>query len=318
MAEQSGCFIPGEPRKMTDYVKSFLEYIRCELNLSACTVSAYENDLTAWADFATGGKPEQLQPLDVTTADLRTWMAHLSASGVSRLTIRRKISALRSFFKYLCARHGAAVNPAAELRSARPPKDLPVYIRPDELNSVIDSGLDASDFDAVSRELIVSMLYSTGIRCSELMNLKDADVNLSRGELKVLGKRNKERIIPFGSELAAMIEKYRALRPSGPGPDGEFFTRADGRALYRKAIYNMVHSALNGVHSQRRSPHVLRHSFATDMLNNGADLNSVSKLLGHASLATTQIYTHVTLRDLQNNYQLAHPRAQRKGGNYGN
>lgn len=303
---------------MTDYVKSFLEYIRCELNLSACTVLAYENDLNGWADFATGGKPEQLQPFDVTVGDLRTWIASLSASGISRRTIRRKVSALRSFFKYLCARCGAQSNPAAELRTARPSKDLPVYIRADELNAVIDDGLSASDFDAVSRELILAMFYSTGIRCSELITLKDSDVNLSRGELKVLGKRNKERILPFGSELGDMIQKYRKLRPSGPGPDGEFFTRANGQALYRKAVYNIVHSALGGVHAERRSPHVLRHSFATDMLNNGADLNSVSKLLGHASLATTQIYTHVTLRDLQNNYQLAHPRAQRKGGNYGN
>lgn len=303
---------------MTDYVKSFLEYIRCELNLSACTVSAYENDLTAWVDFSTAGKPDRFQPFDVTTADLRTWIAHLSSSGLSRVSIRRKVSALRSFYKFLCSRQGASVNPAAEIRTARPPKDLPVYVRPDELNAVIDSGLDAMDFKDVSRELILSMFYSTGIRCSELMTLKDSDVNIAQCELKVLGKRNKERIIPFGSELAELITRYRNLRPSGPGPNGEFFTRANGQALYRRAIYNIVHSALSEVHAERRSPHVLRHSFATDMLNNGADLNSVSKLLGHASLATTQIYTHVTLRDLQNNYQLAHPRAQRKGGNYGN
>lgn len=271
-----------------------------------------------WAEFATNGKPEQLQPFDVTTADVRTWIASLSASNMSRTTIRRKLSALRSFYKFLCSRCGAQANPAAEIRAARAPKDLPIYIRPDEVNAVIDSGLDANDFDSISRELIVTMLYSTGMRCSELMTMKDADVNTTRGELKVLGKRNKERIIPFGKELASLIEKYRDIRPSGPGPNGEFFTRADGRALYRKAIYNIVHASLDGVHAQKRSPHVLRHSFATDMLNAGADLNSVSKLLGHASLATTQIYTHVTLRDLQNNYQLAHPRAQRKGGNYGN
>ncbi|MDE7388015.1 MAG: tyrosine-type recombinase/integrase, partial [Muribaculaceae bacterium] len=144
-------------------------------------------------------------------------------------------------------------------------------------------------------------------------------VNTGRGELKVLGKRNKERIIPFGTELSDMITHYRQLRTSGPGPDGEFFTRPDGRPLYRKLIYNVVHSSLLGsAHATRLSPHVLRHSFATDMLNDGADINAVQKLLGHASLATTQIYTHVTLRDLQHNYQLAHPRAQRKGGTHGN
>jgi len=303
---------------MSKQIESFLEYIRCELNLSACTVSAYGEDLRAWADFATGGKPETLVPDDVTTGDLRTWIAHLSSHGMSRRTIRRKVSALRSFYRYLCARCGATANPAAELRTARPAKELPVYVRADELNPIINAGMDATDFEDVRNELVLTMFYSTGIRCSELLTLKDSDVDLRRGELKVLGKRNKERIVPFGDELNAMIARYLDMRPCGPGPAGELFTRPDGRALYRKAIYNIVHSALGGAHAARRSPHVLRHSFATDMLNGGADLNAVSRLLGHASLSTTQIYTHVTLRDLQHNYQLAHPRAQRKGGTHEN
>lgn len=303
---------------MSNQIQSFLEYIRCELNLSACTVLAYGEDLRGWADFATGGKPESLEPGSVTVSDLRTWVAHLSAQGMSRRTIRRKVSALRSFYRYLCARCGAESNPAAELRTARPPKELPVYVRAEELNTIINEGLDASDFEDARNELILTMFYSTGIRCSELLTLRDTDIDLQRSELKVLGKRNKERIVPFGAELNAMIARYIDIRPCGPGPDGELFTRPDGRAMYRKAIYNIVHSALDGAHASRRSPHVLRHSFATDMLNGGADLNAVSRLLGHASLATTQIYTHVTLRDLQHNYQLAHPRAQRKGGNNGN
>lgn len=303
---------------MTKQIESFLEYIRCELNLSAYTVSAYSEDLRAWADFATGGKPEELHPEDVTVGDLRTWIASLSANGMARRSIRRKVSALRSFYRYLCAREGLTANPAAELRTARPPKELPVYLRAEEINTIINDGLGASDFEELRNELILTMFYSTGIRCSELLTLKDADIDLRRGELKVLGKRNKERIVPFGDELNAMIARYIDTRPCGPGPDGELFTRPDGRALYRKAIYNIVHSTLNGAHASRRSPHVLRHSFATDMLNSGADLNAVSRLLGHASLSTTQIYTHVTLRDLQHNYQLAHPRAQRKGGTHGN
>ena len=297
---------------MPQTIQSFLEYIRCELNLSACTVSAYSDDLAQWADFATGGNPQALEPMSVTTSDLRLWVAHLSASGLSPRSIRRKVSALRSYFRYLCARCGARSNPAAELRTARPPKELPVYIRPDELNERIDSNLGADEFEELRNELIITMFYSTGIRCSELMNLRDCDIDLSRGELKVLGKRNKERIVPFGAELLEMIKRYKSTRPSGPGPQGELFTRSNGLALYRKAIYNIVHNGLEGVHARRVSPHVLRHSFATDMLNGGADLNAVGKLLGHASLETTQIYTHVTLRDLKNNYQLAHPRAQRK------
>lgn len=303
---------------MSRQIDSFLEYIRCELNLSACTVSAYSRDLEDWAEYATGGKSETLEPESVTLSDLRVWLADLNERGLSRRSIRRKVSALRSFFRWRCARCGATHNPAAELHPARPAKELPVYVRADELNEIINDGLDASEFEEVRNELIVTMFYSTGIRCSELLGLRDVDVDLRRGELKVVGKRNKERIIPFGQELSDMIARYIELRPCGAGPDGELFTRPDGRALYRKAVYNIVHNALSGAHASRRSPHVLRHSFATDMLNSGADLNSVSRLLGHASLSTTQIYTHVTLRELQNNYQLAHPRAQRKGGKNGN
>ncbi len=303
---------------MSSKIDPFLEYIRCELNLSACTVLAYGRDLNDWADFTTADKPDTLDPDSVTLSDLRIWLAELSRQGLSRRTIRRKVSALRSFYRWRCARCGAKTNPAAELRPARPAKELPVYVRTDELNAIINDGLGADNFESARNELILTMFYTTGIRCSELLGLRDRDIDLHRGELKVLGKRNKERIIPFGRELSDMITRYIELRPCGAGPDGELFTRQDGRAMYRKAIYNIVNSALAGVHASRRSPHVLRHSFATDMLNSGADLNAVSRLLGHASISTTQIYTHVTLRDLQHNYQLAHPRAQRKGGNHGN
>jgi integrase/recombinase XerC len=311
---------------MKDYIEAFLTYTRCELNLSAYTVLAYTSDIKEWADYATNGQPEQLEPASVTVNDLRTWVAHLSRSGCSARTVRRKVSSLRAFYRYLCSRCGATANPAAELQTARPPKDLPVYVRPEELNAMIDDEISLNhaenDFDEVAARntLIITMFYSTGIRCSELLTLRDADVDTSRRELKVLGKRNKERIVPFGDELAEMITAYRALRTAGPGPNDEFFVRPDGRALYRKAIYNVVHDAMTtaGIHAERRSPHVLRHSFATDMLNNGAELNAVQQLLGHSSLGTTQIYTHVTLRELKHNYQLAHPRAQRKGGNYGN
>ena len=164
------------------------------------------------------------------------------------------------------------------------------------------------------------MIYSTGLRCSEIQGLMDKDVDTARGELKVLGKRNKERIIPFGKELSDMITTYRKLRDDtvGTTAPNEFFVRESGEPLYRKLIYNVVHKALAGnTVASRQSPHVLRHSFATDMLNNGADLYAVQQLLGHQSLATTQVYTHITYRELKQNYQQAHPRALKKGGDYG-
>lgn len=299
---------------------SFLTYIRCELNFSAHTVSAYTHDLQQWADFATGGAPNNLQPHDVTANDLRLWIASLAKSGDAPRTIRRKIQALRAFFRYMMRYHGMTYNPAAELTLAKTDKPLPVYVRPNETDAILNAPLDTGDFNETRNRLIIDMIYSTGLRCSEIQGLMDKDVDTARGELKVLGKRNKERIIPFGKELSDMITTYRKLRDDtvGTTAPNEFFVRESGEPLYRKLIYNVVHKALAGnTVASRQSPHVLRHSFATDMLNNGADLYAVQQLLGHQSLATTQVYTHITYRELKQNYQQAHPRALKKGGDYG-
>ncbi len=217
-------------------------------------------------------------------------------------------------------RHGAHSNPAAELELAKADKPLPVFVRQDETNDILNEEFDRNDFTQTRNRLIVLMLYTTGMRASELMGLLDAAVDTEKGELKVLGKRNKERIIPFGDELSEMITLYRELRDNTvpPPPADEFFVRESGEPLYRDLIYKVVHNTLAGrTVAARQSPHVLRHSFATDMLNNGADLYSVQQLLGHQSLATTQVYTHITYRELKHNYELAHPRAAKKGGDHG-
>lgn len=300
---------------------SFLTYIRCELNLSVHTVDAYRRDLSQWADYATNSHPENLHPQSVTTADLRLWIAQRSRQGDSPRTIRRKVQALRAFFRFMMKRKGLLNNPAQELILAKTDKPLPVYVRQSETEAILDDPLDFSDFKQVRDRLIIMLIYETGLRCSEVQQLKDADIDTAKGELKVLGKRNKERIIPFGRELADMIETYRQLRNDIDGSTAtkELLIRNNGEPLYRKLIYNVVHTVLEQYATcQRKSPHVLRHSFATDMLNNGADLHSVQQLLGHQSLATTQVYTHITYRELKQNYQQAHPRATKsKGGNYG-
>lgn len=296
-------------------IDDFLKYIENELRLSANTVAAYRRDLEQWHDYATRAGARPFTPADYNVNHLRLWIASLGAKGESARTTRRKVQALRSFYKYMMRRHGLKTNPAAELTLARAARELPVCIRPTETAAMLDAELDATSVKEVRDRLIIDMLYSTGIRCSELTTLRDDAVDTSAGELKVTGKRNKDRIIPFGPELNTLIVTYRRLRDAdSPPADGTFFTRGDGRPLYRKMVYNIVHRAMeaNGVHASRMSPHVLRHSFATDMLNGGADLNSVQQILGHASLATTQIYTHLSYRDLQHNYQLAHPRAQKK------
>ena len=300
---------------------SFLTYIRCELNLSVHTVDAYRRDLSQWADYATDSHPENLHPQSVTTADLRLGRARRSRQGDSPRTIRRKVQALRAFFRFMMKRKGLLNNPAQELILAKTDRPLPVYVRQSETEAILDDPLDFSDFKQVRNRLIIMLIYETGLRCSEVQQLKDADIDTAKGELKVLGKRNKERIIPFGRELADMIETYRQLRNDIDGSTAtkELLIRNNGEPLYRKLIYNVVHTVLEQYATcQRKSPHVLRHSFATDMLNNGADLHSVQQLLGHQSLATTQVYTHITYRELKQNYQQAHPRATKsKGGNYG-
>lgn len=298
-------------------IEDFLKYITSELQLSDCTVEAYRSDLQQWISFATADGLHELRPETTTVSDLRLWIASLARNGASPRTLRRKIQSLRAFFRFLMRYHGMSFNPAMDLQPPKISKELPIYVRPEEMNVLLDAESDSSDFEESRNRLILDMFYSTGLRCSELMNLLDANVDEKKGELKVHGKRNKDRIVPFGPELTDMITRYRNLRrlQTGCANSLTFFVRPDGQPLYRKLIYNIVHQAMEGtVHSSRKSPHVLRHSFATDMLNGGAQITSVQQLLGHQSLTATQVYTHISYRDLKQNYQLAHPRAQKKGG----
>lgn len=299
---------------MSDIIDKYLQYIKLELNLSEHTQVAYGNDLRQWEQFLTGGG-EQLDVASVTASDIRAWLLQLSGSGDSARTLRRKVQAVRSFYKWLMRNGTVVVNPAASVELARIPKRLPQLVREDSVDSHLDSKIDDSDFEQVRNRLIVMMLYETGMRRGELIGLLDKNVDTAKGELKVHGKRDKDRIIPFGTELADWIEKYRSLRDDQALEGEHFFVRESGEPLYPMLVYRIVREALTeaGVTS-KRSPHVLRHTFATAMLNDGAALNSVKELLGHESLATTQIYTHVTFSELKNNYKLAHPRALKKGG----
>lgn len=301
-------------------ITEFLRYIATERRLSDNTAEAYSRDLAQWQEFATDGGRHPLEPATTAAGDLRLWVASLARDGISQRSIRRKVQSLRAFFTFMMRRHGLKANPASQLVLAKLPKTLPVFVRTEEINGLIDRGPDNPDDERSVRDyLIVTMFYETGIRCSELSGLLDRNINVAGGELKVHGKRNKDRIVPFGAELARLIEHYRSLRDAGSdGPTETFFVGRARRPMSREAVYKAVRGSLDaaGVHAARRSPHTLRHTFATDMLNNGADLNAVQQLLGHESLATTQIYTHVTYRELINNYQTAHPRAStsKKGG----
>lgn len=295
-------------------IDNFLQYIRLEMNLSPHTVAAYKVDLEQWEQFLTRGK-EALDVKSVTPSDIRAWMLNLSNMGDGARTMRRKVQAVRSFYKWLMRQGVVNDSPAASVELARIPKRLPQLVRTQSMDELLDQEIDESDFEQVRNRLIVMMLYETGMRRAELLSLLDRNVDTSKGELKVHGKRDKDRIIPFGTELAQAIDGYRILRDEQTKGCEHFFVRKDGKPLYPMLVYRIVNSALQAVGvTSKRSPHVLRHSFATAMLGDGASLNSVKELLGHESLATTQIYTHVTFSELKNNYKLAHPRALNKGG----
>ena len=299
---------------MPRLIEDFLTYLSAELNYSPLTVEAYSRDIRSLAGYVTGGKEMEFDPVSIESGDIRAWVGQLARAGQSRRTLRRKLQSVRALYRYLMLVGKTDRNPAMDLAIAKPHDGLPSFIREEETNNLLDKEYDCGNFIEVRDRLILLLLYSTGMRRAEIVGLLDRNIDLNRRELKVLGKRNKERVIPFGDELAEMIALYRELREeNGLTETEQLLVRPGGLALYPAAINNIVKSRLRPeVRATKVSPHVLRHSFATDMLNNGADINAVQQLLGHASLATTQIYTHISTRELQQNYKLAHPRAQKK------
>lgn len=296
-------------------IEKFAQHIQYEMNLSPLTVASYRRDLEQFVAFVTADGKRAFDAASIDSQDVRAWIVSLSRRGIAARSIRRKVQALRAYYRYLQRQGVVESNPAAEVELSKLPKRLPAMVRETSLDTLLDAPLDATDFVAVRDRLVVMMLYETGIRRAELIGLRDADVDLEASTIKVLGKRNKHRIVPIGKELGTLIEDYRGLRDSQAGTTDAFFVTPKGQQLYPSIVYHIVHDSLAQVGGgSKLSPHVLRHTFASSMLNHGAQLNSVKELLGHASLAATQVYTHVTFSELKNNYKLAHPRAQKKGG----
>ena len=295
-------------------IERFVQYERYELNRSPHTVAAYRGDLEQFRSFLSRGGADAVEWGTVSVTDVRAWLVNRADAGDCARTLRRRVQSVRAFYQWLMREGAVADNPAAEVELARLPRRLPQYVREQNLNTLLDTPVDASCFEAVRDHLVVALLYETGIRRAELIGLLDAAVDVSQGVLRVHGKRDKDRVVPFGSELGRWITHYRELRDTTVTVQTPaLLVTSTGRAMYPSLVYRIVHDNLASVGgSDRMSPHVLRHSFATAMLNHGAELNSVKELLGHESLAATQVYTHVTLSELKHNYELAHPRASKK------
>lgn len=289
---------------------SFLQYLQKERKYSLNTVQAYENDLLEFSEFCE--KRLSKDVLNVGVSDVREWIVEMSdgSGAVGVRTVKRRISALRSFYKYLRREGLVSKNPAAVLVLPKASKPLPKFFREEEMGRLLDDVMTGDEFQDRRDKLIIDLFYQTGVRVSELVEIKDSDIDMGRGMLRVFGKRRKERLIPIGGKLLKEIEAYKAKRNTEVGETSDLFVRKNGEKMYRRGVYDVVHRSLTKVSSlKKRSPHVLRHTFASTMLNNGADIYAVKALLGHSSLAATEVYTHSSFAKLIKTYKTAHPRA---------
>lgn len=292
------------------FIDTFIGYLKNERKYSLHTLKAYAGDLRAFESFVEGlGDAPVLAEVDVDV--VRLWVASLMNEGCASSSVCRKLSALRSFFSFLRREGDTGVNPASTVKGPKCRKKLPVFIKEEEINSLIDEIAFGEGFDACRDRAVIICFYETGIRLSELVGLDLNDVDLDSCRLKVLGKRNKERIIPFASELKVELENYMLERSAVvSSAESALFVSSKGGRVTQSQVYRLVNKHLSRVTSvKKKSPHVLRHSFATAMLNNDAELLAVKELLGHQRLSTTEIYTHLTFEDLKRFYDKAHPRA---------
>ena len=291
-------------------IDQFLNYLRYERNRSLRTVQLYEENLRDFETYLQGVD----DCLTLQTADVdvvRGWMESLMDRGLKATTVNLALSAVRTFYRYALLRNLVERDPAYGVKGPKKAKPLPQFVRESEMDRLLDAEFSADDYNEVRARTIIILFYETGIRLAELVGLDDADVDFSAMQLKVTGKRNKQRIIPFGEELAGMLRDYMALRDvEVVRQSPALFLTNKGKRIGRVQVQSLVRDRLATVTTlKKRSPHVLRHSFATAMLNNGAGLESVKKLLGHESLETTEIYTHTTFEQLKRVYNDAHPRA---------
>ncbi|TXD53674.1 MULTISPECIES: tyrosine-type recombinase/integrase [unclassified Polaribacter] len=293
-------------------IDSFLDYVSFEKKYSVHTVAAYKTDLISFRDFvSTTYQQEEL--LEVHYAQIRSWIVSLVDAKMSNRSINRKVSSLKSFYKFLQKSEQVKVNPLSKHKALKVAKKVQVPFTAKEINTVIENLNQEKDFISVRNKLMVELFYSTGIRRAELINIKEKNISLSDGTIKVLGKRNKERFVPLLQSVAATLNEYVILKKEYSKDIEELFITNKGNKIYETLVYRTINSYFRHVSTKvKKSPHILRHSFATHLLNEGANLNSVKELLGHSSLASTQVYTHNSLDAIKKVYNQAHPRSTKK------
>ena len=290
--------------------EKFINYLRYEKNCSSHTEICYFKDLTQFQKFITD-EVGDFDPLTIDTDLIRLWILHLMEKGNKPTTVNRKLSTLKSFYRFLQKKELLDVNPALYIQGPKKEQRLPSFVKHSDMLKVLSSVLFTVDFAGCRYLFILELLYLTGLRTEELVRLKDTDVDLFSNVLHIHGKRNKDRLIPISEKTNKLFTEYIKIRNKEiENRTPYLFVRKSGEQLYNRMVYAIVNTHLSEVKTlSMKSPHVLRHSFATVMLNNGAEINSVKNLLGHASLSSTQIYTHVTFKELKKVYNNAHPRA---------
>lgn len=292
-------------------IEEFIQYLRYEKNYSTHTVVAYECDLTQFMEYV----QHQLEVTDPSQIDsdiIRSWMVSLLENGISARSVNRKLSSLKTFWHYLMRAGAVSISPFKKVMAPKTDKPLPAFLKESEMEILLTKdSIDDDCFPEVRDRLILDLFYSTGMRLSELIGLTDETLDLNNCMLKVTGKRDKQRLIPFGPELKSAIKQYLRVRNEQVQRNSDrLLVRNDGNPLYPQMVYRMVHQKLSEVGTlTKNSPHVLRHTFATTLLNRGAELNAVKELLGHSSLSATEVYTHTTFAELKKVYKQAHPRA---------
>ena len=301
---------------ISSLLEKYLQHVRYEKGFSSHTLVSYKTDLQQFQRFVEhhGLKEFKLDSLD--TMLVREWVVCLKEEGCSSSTINRKLSALKSFFRYLKQKGYVKHNPVHQVVSLKREGRLPQFVKESEMETLltVDRDLFPKDFEGVRDATIIETFYTLGIRESELIGIKDSDIDFSKGYVSVIGKGSKQRLIPFGRKLKEVFLLYLEERKKLQlGKVETFFIREDGKPLYPMLVYRVVKKYLSDVTTlTQKSPHVLRHTFATLMLNNGAELNVVKELLGHANLAATEVYTHTTFEQLREIYKQAHPRADKQ------